>query len=298
MENINIGMIGISEGNGHPYSWSAIINGYDEEHMKSCPFPVIPEYLGKQTWPESAISNATVSSIWTQDERISKQIAKASNIKNICKNIESLKSCDCIMLARDDYKNHLRHSKFFLEKGIPIYIDKPIATSIDDLDELYSYQKYEGQIFTCSALRFCSDLKIKQEEKSLIGEIQSIKAITPKDWEKYSIHVIEPVLNLIPNQYDIKSSKLTNPGSSKQFDVIWNSNIITTFISTGDNKQSFEIEVIGSLGKIVLKHKNTFSAFKNAIEVFLRGVRQKTIESPKEYNRIAVDIISRGIKKS
>ena len=52
------------------------------------------------------------------------------------------------------------------------------------------------------------------------------------------------------------------------------------------------------MGKIVLKHKNTFSAFKNAIEVFLRGVRQKTIESPKEYNRIAVDIISRGIKKS
>ena len=88
MENINIGMIGISEGNGHPYSWSAIINGYDEGYMKSCPFPVIPEYLGKQTWPESAISNATVSKIWTQDERISKQIAKASNIKNICKNIE------------------------------------------------------------------------------------------------------------------------------------------------------------------------------------------------------------------
>ena len=27
-----------------PYSWSAIINGYDKDEMKKCPFPVIPQY--------------------------------------------------------------------------------------------------------------------------------------------------------------------------------------------------------------------------------------------------------------
>jgi|GEM_PF-4815020 len=28
---IHLGVIGMTEGNGHPYSWSAIINGYDSE---------------------------------------------------------------------------------------------------------------------------------------------------------------------------------------------------------------------------------------------------------------------------
>ena len=27
--NLKLGIIGISNGNGHPYSWSAIFNGYD-----------------------------------------------------------------------------------------------------------------------------------------------------------------------------------------------------------------------------------------------------------------------------
>ena len=30
---IKIGIIGTSEGNGHPYSFSAIINGYDDKNM-------------------------------------------------------------------------------------------------------------------------------------------------------------------------------------------------------------------------------------------------------------------------
>ena len=32
-KDINLGLIGISEGNGHPYSWSAIINGYNEAYL-------------------------------------------------------------------------------------------------------------------------------------------------------------------------------------------------------------------------------------------------------------------------
>ena len=35
---IKTGVIGISSGNGHPYSWSAIINGYNEHEMLNCRF--------------------------------------------------------------------------------------------------------------------------------------------------------------------------------------------------------------------------------------------------------------------
>ncbi|MCM8762294.1 MAG: hypothetical protein NC905_00970 [Candidatus Omnitrophica bacterium] len=43
-----LAFIGTNEGNGHIFSWSAIINGrYDRERMKNCGYPVIPEYLSK-----------------------------------------------------------------------------------------------------------------------------------------------------------------------------------------------------------------------------------------------------------
>ena len=46
-----IGIIGESIGNGHPFSWTAIFNGYFPDVMKlNCDFPVIPNYLAQQDW--------------------------------------------------------------------------------------------------------------------------------------------------------------------------------------------------------------------------------------------------------
>ena len=51
-------MIGSTIGNGHPYSWSAMFNGYNRELMtKECPFAGIPAYLNKQPADTLTIPN-------------------------------------------------------------------------------------------------------------------------------------------------------------------------------------------------------------------------------------------------
>jgi len=64
---LRLGVIGLSPGNGHPYSWSAIFNGYNLQAMEECGFPVIPRYLEKQNFPDDGIQSAKVTHIWTQD---------------------------------------------------------------------------------------------------------------------------------------------------------------------------------------------------------------------------------------
>ena len=71
MKKLKLGIIGTSKGNGHPYSWSAIFNGYDPKYMKNCPYPVIYDYLSKQKFPEDNIKGASVTHIWTQNKKIS-----------------------------------------------------------------------------------------------------------------------------------------------------------------------------------------------------------------------------------
>ena len=57
-----LGMASLSSGNRHPYSWSAICNGYNEEQMrKLCPFPVIPNYLSARVWPTARVEGAIFS---------------------------------------------------------------------------------------------------------------------------------------------------------------------------------------------------------------------------------------------
>ena len=52
-----------------------------------------------------------MTSIWTQDIERSKLIAEASNIPNICEDIEQLSNdVDAVILARDDAINHIKYS--------------------------------------------------------------------------------------------------------------------------------------------------------------------------------------------
>ena len=117
---IKLGIIGCSIGNGHPYSWSAIFNGYNSLAMKASGYPIISEYLDKEDWPSVRILDAKVTSIWTQDISQSKHIAKASFIENVCSSLNELEeSVDAVLLARDDAENHLKFAKQFLIAGKP-----------------------------------------------------------------------------------------------------------------------------------------------------------------------------------
>ena len=57
---LRLGLIGLSPGNGHPYSWAAICNGYDPDALGDCGFPAIGTYLAQQRWPEARLSDVTV----------------------------------------------------------------------------------------------------------------------------------------------------------------------------------------------------------------------------------------------
>ncbi|MBA65435.1 MAG: hypothetical protein CMG55_06520 [Candidatus Marinimicrobia bacterium] len=51
---MRIGIIGNSEGNGHPYSWSAILNGFEKKYLNEVPFVLIRDYL-KSVNPEDKL---------------------------------------------------------------------------------------------------------------------------------------------------------------------------------------------------------------------------------------------------
>ena len=139
---INLGIIGSSEGNGHPYSWSAIFNGYNKKIMENCGYPSIPRYLEKQKFPNDQIKEAKVTHIWTQNKKLSKHISTASKINYVVSNMDDLISkVDAILLARDDAENHIKMSKKFLKAGLPIFIDKPMALSVLEAKKLFNLQK-------------------------------------------------------------------------------------------------------------------------------------------------------------
>lgn len=297
-KQLKIGIIGMSEGNGHPYSWAAIFNGYDEQYMQDCPFSVIPEYLAKQKFPKDAIPNAKVTHIWTQSLEISTHIAQAALIENIVENPEDMiGEVDAILLARDDAKNHYQMSHSFLNAGIPVYIDKPLSISLKDANKILSNQKYEGQVFTCSALRYAEELLSSQIQSDKVGKLKFIDATIPKSWEKYAVHIIEPVLSLIPERGHLVDVSNSGQGETNIVTVRWENEVQAVFKVLGSTVCPLSIRVFGEKGHQELTFKDTFSAFKNSLIVFIEVVKQKRVLIPRKETLEIVEIIERGFQK-
>lgn len=297
---IKLGVLGLSEGNGHPYSWAAICNGYSPEHMSACEFPAIPQYLAQQTWPDARIPGVEVTHIWTQDAELSRRVAKASLIAHVVDEPAAmLGQIDALLLARDDAENHLAFAAPFLEAGIPVYIDKPVALSLDGMDALYRLQQYEGQVFTCSALRYAKELSLSESDRERIGPIRHLQATTPKSWEKYAVHIIEPSLQIIQAPVDIVGARSrTFAGGGRSVLVGFRNGITADFSAFGKKIAApLSIRVHGEQDWQELVFADAFSAFKTALSEFVEGIRTGTCRSSAGFNRQVVSIIEAGLHK-
>jgi predicted dehydrogenase len=292
---LKLGVIGLSEGNGHPYSWSAIFNGYDREAMASCPFAAIPAYLARQSFPQDALSGARVTHIWTQDRAVSEHVARASLIPNIVDSPEGfLGHVDGVLLARDDAENHERHAAPFLAAGLPVYIDKPLSLSRRGALQLFEQARYPGQIFSCSALRYAPELQLTPARRRRVGEIRFIDAIVPKYWNTYAVHAIEPVLALLPEQDTVVSHHRRHAGGITQLIVEWAGGIQTRFTSTGSAVAPISLSVYGTRGWITLTFKDSFRCFKAALAEFIASARSRHPAIAPQTTLKVVDLIEMG----
>jgi hypothetical protein len=112
---VKIGIIGYNEGNGHPYSFSAIINGYNASIMETSPYSVIYKYLSERNKDELGIDNCKITHIWTPYPHISNNIAECTYIPNIVADYRDFAGqVDAVIIARDDVDSHFDLIKFFL----------------------------------------------------------------------------------------------------------------------------------------------------------------------------------------
>ena len=273
---LNLGLIGMSPGNGHPYSWSAICNGYDKVSMENCGFPVIPRYLEKQIYPDDFINEAKVTHVWAQDKDLSEHIAKSCRINSCVTHFQDLIGfVDAVLLARDDAENHVQFARPFLEAGMPIYIDKPLALSVNEANNLLNLQAYSGQIFSCSALSYAEEFAPDVAKLASVGNIRSIVGFTPKCWDKYAVHVIEPLLRFLPKDDEVIRSSRWEAGGTTTLHVHFSSGIDAQITACGESIVPISLKIIGDAGCIDLQFSDAFKCFKNALHDFIISARER-----------------------
>ena len=209
---LKLGIIGINEGNGHPYSYTAVFNGYNEKALdEECPFEIIKKYLKAHHRNQEFINDARVTHIWTQDRGLSENIANVSNIPHIADSIEDLiENVDAVIFARDDMWNHWKMAEPVIRAGKPLYMDKLLAHNSEDLEKFITAAGPDYPLLTASSFRFAPELE-KAKQEIDISKVRSVHGMSPCVWVRYAPHLLDPIFSLFGR--DIES--VQNTGTDK-----------------------------------------------------------------------------------
>ncbi|MDW7671641.1 MAG: Gfo/Idh/MocA family oxidoreductase [Bacillota bacterium] len=193
---IKLGVIGTSEGNGHPYSFSAIINGYSDQGMTTSGWPVIHEYLRKKDTSEFGFHDVQVTHAWTQDHEETKRLCQACLIPHaLSDRTDMFDAVDGVLIARDDFETHYEMALPFLKKGIFVFVDKPLSVDLNELSMLKPYLD-KGQLMSCSGMRYATELDDMRKVFASDPSFKFIRGTIVNSWEKYGVHLLDAIFGL------------------------------------------------------------------------------------------------------
>jgi len=191
MATVRVGIMGMSEGNGHPFSFSAIINGYDDAGLAASGWPGIHAYVRRRDPSELGIDGLQVTHAWTQDPVVTASLCGACRIPNaVSRREDMLGEVDAVIIARDDHETHLEMARPFLEAGLHVLIDKPLSLDPEALRFFRPYLE-AGKLMSCSGMRYARELDEVRATIADYGRLLLLRGAVVLSWEHYGIHLID-----------------------------------------------------------------------------------------------------------
>lgn len=271
---IRTGIIGYSEGNGHPFSFSAIINGYDDQKFAAAGWPVIHNYLKAQAPDRFGIGDARVTHAWTQFPDLTAKLCAACRIDKACATVaEMIGNVDAVIIARDDWQSHAALAMPLLEAGAFVFVDKPLSL---DEGELAAFEPHlrNGKLMSCSGLRYAAELDEFRAPRSAwsIGAPKLVEASVLFGVEKYGIHMIEAIANLDPAWGRV--TKVTRlPVAHDAWVMQFSDGVPFVLHCLGQVAKTFHISLYGDKGHRHFDLHDNFSAFRRTMERFVEMVK-------------------------
>lgn len=161
----------------------------DTSHPKA-----FSEYLGNG-------NRARYTAVYNDGFRESDEVEafiRKYGLERRCETIDELADCtDIGFIQSCNWNNHIKQAMPFIDRGKPVFIDKPLVGSIADCKEIDDLALKGAVILGSSSLRYAGEITgfLSQPEAER-GKIVSIYGSAGVDEFNYGIHTVEPIEEL------------------------------------------------------------------------------------------------------
>ncbi len=293
---LSIAMLGMVEGNGHPYSWSAIFNGYDPEVMGECPYAAIPDYLGKQPRHTIGLSGAKITHIWTDNPKDAQHVARASLIPHVVEHpTDVIGEVDAVIIATDIGSEHVERCRPFVEAGVPVFIDKPLVDREEDLRTFQAWSREGKPFMSSSCMAYAKEYQPYRASTHDLGEIRYATVTTMKSWERYGIHALSAIYPILGPGFLSARYMGTRERSVVHFDHACGAHV--TVAAIDDMRGGFgKLLLCGTHDSAFAAFHDTYYAFRAQLEDFVHFLRTGDARTPFAHTEELMRMIIAGLQ--
>ena len=298
-DEIRLAMLGMVDGNGHPYSWSAMFNGYDPAAMAAAPYahPMIAEYLDKEPKDTLQIPGARVTHVWTDDPKHAESVAKCSLVPNVVERPEDvIGQVDAVIVPTDKGHEHVERCRPFVEAGLPIFVDKPMVDNAADLDVFRGWVREGRAIMSSSCMRYAKEFAPYRASCHELGDLRFVSITTPKAWERYGIHALEAMYPVVGGGF--VSVRNTGTIGRNVVHLKHEENIDVVVIA--NDEMSYRalglLVLAGTEDHVEVIFRDAFYAFQNQLKAFVQYLREGVRPFPFDETVELMKIVIAGIK--
>ena len=174
---------------------------------------------------------------------------KKYKLEKRCQSIEELaEMVDVGFVQSCNWDNHIKEAMPFIEKGKPVFIDKPIVGSVADCKKLEELAEKGAVILGSSSVRYAEEIQnflaLPPEER---GEILSIYGTAGVDEFNYPIHIVEAIHELAQSEPVITNfvGRAERKGLvSETFTVRFANGITGTYTTCHGQWHQFEVVIM------------------------------------------------------
>ncbi|MBL8993108.1 MAG: Gfo/Idh/MocA family oxidoreductase [Spirochaetia bacterium] len=146
----------------------------------------------------SASGRGAYTAVFNDGFRGDDEVAAFMKKNGIARRSQSLAAMageiDIAFIHAVNWDKHVEHAAPFVEKGIPVFIDKPAAGNLKDCLRLEAWEREGRTILGSSSLRYCAEVEaFKALPETERGEILHVFGTCGVDEFNYGIHVVEAI---------------------------------------------------------------------------------------------------------
>nr|WP_217598179.1 Gfo/Idh/MocA family oxidoreductase [Oceanicola granulosus] len=294
---LRLAMLGMTEGNGHPYSWSIILNGhYDPDALADCPYAVIRSYIARQPVETLGIPGVEVTHVCCDDPADAEQVARVARIANVVSRPEDvIGQVDAVIVATDIGGEHVARARPFVEAGLPVFIDKPLCDSRDDLRRFSRWIDAGRPILSSSAMRYAKEFAPYHRATHEFGRLRHVSMTMAKSWETYGIHALEAIMPITGPGFE--TIRNTGDGARNILHLRHRDGIDVTLAVIRDlSGGAGLLTLAGTEGGVQLRSHDTYHAFAAQLRAAMAWMRSGVAPVPWAETRELMQLVIGGIE--